>query len=294
MKQWFPDHELFCSGHAACAGCGAAQAIRFVLKGLGRRTIMVVVASCTTPIAGVFPFSAFKIPAMHIAFECGGAAGAGVRSALEAKKKKDVNVLVWAGDGGTFDIGLQSLSGAAERNDDLIYVCYDNEAYMNTGIQRSSATPLGSWTTTTPTPVTKSRPKKDIMAIMASHGIPYAATATPGYPEDLIAKVTRAAGLKGLRFIHLLAPCPTGWRFPSELTVKLSRLAVETRVFPLYEVTNGEHYTINRMSDAKPVEQYCRLQGRFGHLSNKDIEVIQNNVDRSWDKLMKRVGGEGR
>jgi pyruvate/2-oxoacid:ferredoxin oxidoreductase beta subunit len=250
---------------------------------------MVVVASCTTPIAGVFPFSAFNIPAMHIAFECGGAAGAGVRSALEAKKKKDVNVLVWAGDGGTFDIGLQSLSGAAERNDDLIYVCYDNEAYMNTGIQRSSATPQGSWTTTTPTPATKSRPKKDIMAIMASHGIPYAATATTGYPDDLIAKVVRAAGIQGLRFIHLLAPCPTGWRFPSELTVRLSRLAVETNVFPLYEVMNGEHYIMNQIPNAKPVKEYFRLQGRFGHLSEEDIYSIQEHVDEGWEKLVKRL-----
>jgi len=291
MKQWFPDHELFWSGHAACAGCGAAQAIRFVLKGLGKRTIMVVVASCTTPIAGVFPFSSFNIPAMHIAFESGGAAGAGVRAALEAKKKKDVNVLVWAGDGGTFDIGLQSLSGAAERNDDLIYVCYDNEAYMNTGIQRSSATPKGSWTTTTPAPVGETRPKKDIMAIMTSHGIPYAATATPGYPEDLIAKVARAAGIKGLRFIHLLAPCPTGWRFPSELTVKLSRLAVETRVFPLYEVVDGERYILTKIPNAKPVKEYFRLQGRFSHLSEEDMDVIQEGVDEGWEKLVKRLDG---
>jgi pyruvate ferredoxin oxidoreductase beta subunit/2-oxoisovalerate ferredoxin oxidoreductase beta subunit len=155
MNSSIPQEEWLYSGHAACAGCGAAQALRLVLKGLGRRTMLVIVASCSTPIAGNFPFSSVKVPVMHIAFEAGGAAGSGVRAALEKKGIEDVNVVVWAGDGGTFDIGLQSLSGAAERNEDIIYVCYDNEAYMNTGIQRSSATPWGCWTTTTPAPAIK-------------------------------------------------------------------------------------------------------------------------------------------
>jgi pyruvate/2-oxoacid:ferredoxin oxidoreductase beta subunit len=288
MKWDIPQEEWFCPGHAACPGCGAAQALRFVLKALGKRTMIIIVASCSTPIVGVFPYSAVKIPLMHIAFEAGGATGAGVRAALDVKGIQDVNVVVWAGDGGTFDIGLQSLSGAAERNDDLIYICYDNEAYMNTGIQRSSATPWGSWTTTTPVNSMKDQPKKDIMKIIASHNIPYAATATTGFPEDLIAKIKKAMGIKGTRFIHLLAPCPTGWRFPSELAVKISRLAVETKIFPLYEVTSGERYAISRMPKGIPIKEYVRLQGRFNHLSDKEIAMIQKNIDESWEKLLEK------
>lgn len=290
MNWRIPEEEWLCPGHAACAGCGAAQALRFVLKGLGERTIIIIVASCSTPIVGLFPYSAVKIPLMHIAFEAGGAAGAGVRAALDVKGIRDVNVLVWAGDGGTFDIGLQALSGAAERNDDLIYICYDNEAYMNTGIQRSSATPWGSWTTTTPVSATKDQPKKDIMKIMASHNIPYAATATPAYPEDLIGKIKKSATIKGTRFIHIFAPCPTGWRFPPELTVKISRLAVESKVFPLYEVMNGEQFALNRMPKGVPVKDYIQLQGRFSHLADEEIDLIQRNTDESWQRLMKRIG----
>jgi len=251
--------------------------------------MIVLVASCSTAVVGGFPFSALKIPLMHTAFAAGGATGAGVRAALDRQGINDVNVVVWAGDGGTFDIGLQSLSGAVERNDDLIYVCYDNEAYMNTGIQRSSATPWGSWTTTTPGPA-KDQPKKDIMRIMASHNIPYAATATPAFPEDLIAKMKKAATIKGTRFIHIMAPCPTGWRFPSELTVKASRLAVETKVFPLYEVMGGEKVVINHVPKGIPVKEYLQLQGRFSHLSDDEIAIIQRNTDESWQKLINRTG----
>lgn len=293
IESTIPQEEWLYSGHAACAGCGAAQALRLVLKGLGGRTMLVVVASCSTPIAGNFPFSALKVPVMHIAFEAGGATGSGIRAALEQKGIQDVNVVVWAGDGGTFDIGLQSLSGAAERNEDIIYVCYDNEAYMNTGIQRSSATPWGCWTTTTPVTSMKDLPKKDIMRIMASHRIPYAATATPAYPEDLIEKMRKAANMKGTRFFHILAPCPTGWRFPSELAVKISRLAVETRIFPLYEVTAGEQYWLNHVPKGLPVREYLAPQGRFGHLSKEDIRIIQRNIDENWDRLMKKVGDSG-
>jgi pyruvate/2-oxoacid:ferredoxin oxidoreductase beta subunit len=227
---------------------------------------------------------------MHIAFEAGGATGSGIRAALDKKGVHDVNVVVWAGDGGTFDIGIQSLSGAAERNEDIIYICYDNEAYMNTGIQRSSATPWGCWTTTTPATATKDLPKKDIMSIMASHKIPYAATATPAYPQDLINKIIKASRIRGTRFFHILAPCPTGWRFPSELTVKISRLAVETKLFPLYEITAGEQYTLNQPPKGLPVKEYLELQGRFRHLSEENISTIQTNVDQSWDRLMKKAG----
>jgi pyruvate/2-oxoacid:ferredoxin oxidoreductase beta subunit len=204
--------------------------------------------------------------------------------------------MAWAGDGGTFDIGLQSLSGCAERNDDIIYVCYDNEAYMNTGIQRSSATPFMSWTTTTPTSAFKDTPKKDIMAIMAAHRIPYAATASPAFPEDLLKKMDRAKRTQGLRFIHIHSSCPPGWKFASELSVKISRLAVETKLFPLYEIEHGRKYTLTHEPKGIPVREYLKLQGRFHHLTAEDIQAIQDNVDEEWEMLkakMKKPGVQG-
>jgi pyruvate/2-oxoacid:ferredoxin oxidoreductase beta subunit len=197
-------------------------------------------------------------------------------------------VAVWAGDGGTFDIGLQALSGAAERNEDFIYICNDNEGYMNTGTQRSSATPMFAWTTTTPVMKPKENPKKDIMAIMADHHIPYAATATIAYPEDLLRKMEKAKNIRGTRFIHLLSPCSPGWRMPSELTVKISRLAVRSRVFPLYEIEDGISYTVQEESRVVPVREYLKLQGRFSHLTDSEIEVIQRNVERNWERLIKK------
>jgi pyruvate/2-oxoacid:ferredoxin oxidoreductase beta subunit len=198
-------------------------------------------------------------------------------------------VAVWAGDGGTFDIGLQSLSGAAERNEDFIYICNDNEGYMNTGTQRSSATPLFAWTTTTPVMQPKENPKKDIMAIMADHQIPYAATATIAYPEDLIRKMEKAKKTRGTRFIHLLSPCPPGWRIPSELSVKISRLAVRSRVFPLYEIENGNTYTLQEESHVVPVKDYLKLQGRFSHLTEKNVEETQKRVDDTWERLLRKA-----
>ncbi|MHB8764300.1 MAG: thiamine pyrophosphate-dependent enzyme, partial [Deferrisomatales bacterium] len=190
-----------------------------------------------------------------------------------------------AGDGGTFDIGLQALSGAAERNENILYVCYDNEAYMNTGVQSSGATPYGAWTTTTPTGSPKRVRKKDIMQIMAAHRIPYAATASIAYPEDLVRKVQRAASIRGTKFLHIYAPCPTGWKVPSEISVRLARLAVQTRIFPLYEVVDGEHYTINVEPVGYLVDEYYRAQGRFKHLTEQDLEFIQAETDHGWERL---------
>ena len=194
--------------------------------------------------------------------------------------------MVMAGDGGTFDIGLQSLSGAAERNDDIIYICYDNEAYMNTGIQRSSATPFGAWTTTTPE--SKARSKKNMIEIMAAHEIPYAATASIAFPDDFAAKLKKARERKGMRFFHVLAPCPTGWRIPSSWSVKVSRLAVHTNVFPLYEVEDGYRYRITVKSRSLPVGEYLMLQGRFKHLSDEQLAEAQSRVDRAWVRLNMR------
>jgi pyruvate/2-oxoacid:ferredoxin oxidoreductase beta subunit len=186
-------------------------------------------------------------------------------------------------------IGLQALSGAAERNEDFIYICNDNEGYMNTGTQRSSATPLFAWTTTTPVTKPKENPKKDIMAIMADHQIPYAATATIAYPEDLLRKVEKARSIRGTRFIHLLSPCSPGWKIPSELTIKVSRLAVRSRVFPLYEIENGISYMIREEPRVVPVKEYLKLQGRFSHLTDSEIDMLQENVERTWERLLRKA-----
>jgi pyruvate/2-oxoacid:ferredoxin oxidoreductase beta subunit len=284
-----PDAENLGHGHLACAGCGAAVSMRLTLKALGEKTVMVFPASCWSIIPGFWPYSSFRIPVVHAGFVTGGATASGIRAALDIRGHHETLVTVWAGDGGTFDIGLQALSGAAERNEDFIYICNDNEGYMNTGTQRSSATPMFAWTTTTPVMKPKENPKKDIMAIMADHQIPYAATATIAYPEDLLRKMEKAKKIRGTRFIHLLSPCPPGWRIPSELPIKISRLAVLTRVFPLYEIENGEKYMINVNPEPRPVQEYLKLQGRFSHLADSDIEVIQENVERAWKRLVKKA-----
>jgi pyruvate/2-oxoacid:ferredoxin oxidoreductase beta subunit len=257
--------------------------MRYVLKALGEKTIVVLPACCFSIIAGPFPYSSLKVSLLHTAFETAAATASGIRAGLDAQGDDETTVLAWAGDGGTFDIGLQGLSGTAERNDDILYVCYDNEAYMNTGIQRSSATPLGAWTTTTPG--AKHEFKKDIMLIMAAHRIPYAATASVAYPEDLISKVTTAKNIKGTRFIHLLCPCPPGWRTSSEQTIHLARLAVLTRVFPLYEIKNGIDYRIQEFAEPEPVDEYLRAQGRFRNLSEEDYPLVQDAVQQRWEYL---------
>ena len=287
MKLTIPEEEIMNPGHLACLGCGATLAVRYVLKALGKKTIMTIPACCCTVIDGPFPFSSYGVPIMHTAFETAASAASGILAGLEITGNKDINVLAWAGDGGTFDIGIQALSGAAERGDNILYVCYDNEAYMNTGIQRSSATPWGAWTTTTPEKHPKDRPKKDIVAIMAAHRIPYAATASIAYPEDLIKKVKKAKNMRGTKFLHIFASCPTGWKMRPEDSIKVARLAVETKVFPLYEVENGEVWRITRKPKGLPVIEYLKIQGRFRHLKEDDIKRIQENVDREWDRLMK-------
>ena len=285
-----PSSENLGRGHLACAGCGAAVSMRLTLKALGEKTVVVFPASCWSIIPGPWPYSSLGIPAIHAGFVTGGATASGVRAALDIRGDHDTIVAVWAGDGGTFDIGIQALSGAAERNEDFIYICNDNEAYMNTGTQRSSATPCFAWTTTTPAYHPKEEQKKDIMAIMADHHIPYAATATIAYPEDFLRKMEKARQIRGTRFIHLLSPCPPGWKIPSELTVKLSRLAVRSRVFPLYEIEN-ERVTIQEelMKERVPVQEYLKLQGRFSHLKGQEIESAQKMVDHQWDRLQRRA-----
>jgi pyruvate/2-oxoacid:ferredoxin oxidoreductase beta subunit len=288
MKLSLPEDELMNPGHLACQGCGATMAMRYVLKAMGRKTVLCIPACCWSVIDGPFPYSCLDVPIYHCAFETAAVSASGVKAGLEMVGDKETKVVAWAGDGGTFDIGIQALSGVAERNDDIIYVCYDNEAYMNTGTQRSSATPYGAWTTTTPVKHFKNRPKKDIDAIMAAHRIPYIATASVGYPEDLFKKVKKAKDIEGTRFLHVYAPCPSGWKSRPEDTVKLARMVVQNSMFPLYEIEWGEKYILNIIPrEKKPVDDYLRLQGRFHHLDEKEIGLIQQEVDKSWERLLK-------
>ena len=238
---------------------------------------------------GPFPHSCVSVPIYHCAFETAASTATGVKAGLDMIGDHETTVVAWGGDGGTFDIGIQALSGAAERNDDIIYVCYDNEAYMNTGIQRSSATPTGAWTTTTPVKFPKDRPKKDIDAIMAAHRIPYQATASTSYPEDVIKKAKKAKGIKGTRFLHIYAPCPTGWKSRPEDSIKLGRMVVQNCIFPLYEVENGEKYGLTmKVKDKKPIDDYLKLQGRFRHLKPEQIKQMQEEVDHNWARLLKK------
>jgi pyruvate/2-oxoacid:ferredoxin oxidoreductase beta subunit len=279
--------EVMRPGHSACPGCGVAMGMRMVLRALGKRTVAVVVPSCAAVISGPYPCASLGVPMFHSAFEIAAPSAAGISNALKIQGTVDIPVVAFAGDGGTFDIGLQSLSGAADRNDDFIYVCLDNEAYMNTGIQVSSATPRYAWTGTSPTGNT--RRKKQIMEIMAAHRIPYAATACIGFPEDLMAKVKRAKAVSGTRFLHLLSPCPTGWKMEEHMSPKAAVAAVETNIFPLYEIENGLHYTINYVSKGLPVDTYLRLQGRYRHLTPQEIAAIQAEANRAWLGIKQRA-----
>lgn len=282
-----PGPDYLRAGHAACPGCGLATGMKLVFQAMGPRTIAVIVPSCEGSIGGVYPITAYGVSTFHSAFEIAAPTAAGIANALKIQGKDDIQVVAFAGDGGTFDIGLQSLSGVAKNNDDIIYVCLDNEAYMNTGIQVSSATPSYAWTGTTP----KGNPrrKKNIMQIMAAHYNPYSATASIGFPEDLLRKIAKAKSIRGTKFIHMLTPCPTGWRTASDLSPELSILAVETNVFPLYEVENGRKYTINYRPRRLPVQEYLSKQGRFRHLSEEQIRCIQMEVDEEWERLVRNT-----
>ena len=283
-----PEEELMYSGHVGCLGCGACNAMRYALKATGPRTIISVPACCWAVMPGNFPNTCFKIPHVNTAFEVTGASVSGIRAALDAKGVKDVNVIGWAGDGGTADIGIQALSGMVERGTRAIYMMYDNEAYMNTGIQRSSSTPVGAWTTTTPVGATrdyKKAPKKNMVEIMVAHGIPYTATASVAWPKDLMEKVQKAMAVQGPSFLHIYAPCPTGWRYPPELTLELARIATYSRVFPLFEVERGV-YRVKQQKKEATVKEYLQMQGRFRHLTEEEVASIQANVDHCWKVLL--------
>ncbi|HEX6065437.1 MAG TPA: thiamine pyrophosphate-dependent enzyme [Longimicrobiales bacterium] len=285
-----PPDEIVAPGHLGCSGCGATLSMRLALKALGRQTILVVPACCWSVIDGPAPYSAAGVPLMHTPFASAAAAASGVRAALERKGDQETIVCAWAGDGGTFDIGIQALSAAAERNEDIIYVCYDNEAYMNTGVQRSSATPFGAWTTTTPAARVKEQQKKDILSILLAHGIPYAATATVAYPDDFLAKFEKARRIRGTRFLHLLSPCPPGWKIPAERAIEYARLAVATRVFPLLEVEHGQPWRITVDPEVQPLENYLKGQGRFRRLAAdaERVALVARAIDARWAMINER------
>lgn len=273
----------------ACPGCGVAIAMRLVLRALGPKTLAVIIPSCSSIIAATYPHSSLRVPAFHGTFETAAPTAAGLSYAMKIRGKKDIAVVAFAGDGGTFDIGLQSLSGTADRNEDYIYVCLDNEAYMNTGIQASSATPEHAWTITTPSG--RAARKKNIMEIMAAHRIPYAATASIGYPRDLMDKVQKARSIEGTKFIHILTPCATGWRMAENLTAESAMLSVETRLFPLYEVFNGRTYKITYEPRGLPIHEYLRIQGRYRHLGQEQTAHMQAEINEEWENLKKRAVG---
>ncbi len=286
MKLTIPEQEIMSPGHLACQGCGGSLAMRYALKVFGRDSMLTIPACCWAVIDGPYPYTAVNVPLFHTAFETAAIMASGIKAGLEVQGKTSTNVIAWAGDGGTFDIGMQAISGAAERNDDITYIVYDNEAYMNTGIQRSSATPHGAWTTTTPVKHYKKGPKKNMVEIMAAHRIPYTATASVGYPEDLRKKLERAKNTKGFKFIHILAPCPTGWKTDPRYTIKLAKLAVQTNVFPLYEIENGLKYKQNiKVQDRKPIKEYFKYQGRFKHLPVDEVEFLQDQIDENFEIL---------
>jgi len=289
----FARQELMYPGSGSCPGCVDLLSLRMTLKALGEKTVLVVPASCTASIECYYPNTPFQVPVLTMAFEAGGAAASGLVAALKRLGEDDVNVVVWAGDGGTYDIGLQSMSGAMERGTNFIYICYNNEIYSNTGIQRSGATPFGAWTTTTWTG--KAEHRKDMPGIMMAHRLPYVATASPSYIEDLYRKVQKAASIEGPKYLEFHIPCAPGWRFPMEQTVEIGRLAVECGAWALFEYENGQvkfnlrsKQILDGKVQRKPIEEYLKLQGRFAHLfkperDEKALAEIERWLDSEWE-----------
>jgi len=294
--------ELLTGGHAACPACAGPIVLRQVLMAAqqdGAHVVCSIATGCMEVCTTIYPNSAWRVPLVHNAFENSAATISGAEAAYRSLKRqgkldKDIRFLAFGGDGGTYDIGLQSLSGALERGHNFTYICYDNEAYMNTGIQRSGSTPKGAFTTTAPAGKVepgKREIKKDLTAICAAHGIPYAAQASPHRARDLMKKVQKAVALDGPAFLCILSPCPRGWRYKPEDTIQMCKLAEQTCAWPLYEIEDGKVSVTYKPKDKKPIREWLESQGRFKHLlSPKNealIEEIQGDVDRKWERLLK-------
>lgn len=299
LKDLAAKKEPICGGHRACAGCGAPIIVRQVLMSSKDPVVVTSATGCLEVVTTIFPYTAWEVPFLHNAFENSGATCSGVEAAFKALKKKGktqvehINFVAFGGDGGTYDIGFQSLSGAMERGHDMLYVCYNNEAYMNTGIQRSSATPKGASTTTAPAGKVipgKVQFPKNLTEIMVAHDIPYVAQSAVGFWRDLTSKAEKAFSIRGPKFMNVLQPCRLGWAYKPELTAELGRLAANTCVWPLYEVVEGKYKLTYRPKEKKPVTEFLKTQDRFRHLFRPGnegvIEAIQKEVDRRWEALL--------
>lgn len=293
-----PVEEYFAPGHRLCAGCGPSLAVRLAMKSIRKPTVVVNATGCVEVSTSMFPYVSWRVPWIHVAFDNAPAVASGVAEAFRILNKKRgrtmYDVIAIGGDGATFDIGLQALSGALERGHKMLYICYDNEAYMNTGVQRSGATPLGAATTTTPVGELipgKQEKKKDLIGIVVAHKVPYAATASISHPLDYMNKVRKALEIEGPTLIHVIAPCTLGWRYPPSQTVRIARLAVETRYFPIYEVENGKVKINIRIDNPKPLEEFLKPQGRFRHLfepKNRHLlETLKMQVEENWKRLLR-------
>lgn len=307
LKELTHREDRLAGGHRLCAGCGASIAVRQVLLGAGEDPVVVGCATgCLEVSTTIYPYSSWRTPFIHNAFENSSATISGVEAAFNGLKRagkidpdKKVRFVAFGGDGGTYDIGLQALSGAMERGHDMVYVCYDNGAYMNTGIQRSSATPKGAWATTSEVGAAqagKRQIRKDLTAIIAAHGVPYAAQASVSHWKDLTTKAEKAFNTPGPAFLNVFAPCPRGWRIPSSMTVEIAKLAVQTGFWPVYEVEDGVWRQTVKVNNKKPIEEFLKPQGRFKHLFAPGNEAllaeIQADVDRAYEGVLKRCSTE--
>lgn len=297
LKEVVKNGSLFTAGHRACAGCPGPIIIRQALMVAGPDTVATINTGCMEVVSTINPYTSWNIPLIHVAFENAAAAICGIESCYKSFKKKgkikkEMNFIAFGGDGGTYDIGLQALSGALERGHRFLYICYDNGAYMNTGIQRSSATPFGSHTTTSPAGSVipgKKENRKDLTEIVAAHDIPYAAQASPGYWNDFMKKVEKALACGGPSFINVISPCPLGWRHSPDKSIEIAKLAVQTKFWPLYEVENGKYKITYKPREEVDIEEFLKIQGRFAHLfkpENKHIiDELRGEIERKWDRL---------